>query len=391
MRLRPIVALAACLAAFAAFAQAPPPVQLPGTVGVTAYDTGSAGYNQAVAIGNALKQRLNVNLRVLPGRNDVARQAPLRDGRVSLSFHGVGAYFSQEGVFEFAGREWGPQPIRLLLLNNSEQLITLVTARDAGIREFKDLRGKRVAWVAGAPALNANVASLMAAHGLSWTDVQRVDFGGYGQSMQALINGQVDAGVSSSVAGHMYQLEASPRGVHYPRMPASDTRAWARLREIAPWFLPVVGREGAGLSAANPVESTGYPYPVLAAYGNADELLVTNFTRAMLVLFDAYKAAAPGASGWGLARQRFDWPVPFHPAAVRVLREAGAWKTEHDAPNEALIRRQAALKDAWDRYRAGSPPADEAGFIAGWMRARAEALRAAQMQVIFEAEPAPGN
>jgi TRAP transporter TAXI family solute receptor len=390
MRLR-LTALVAGIVAFPAFAQAPSPVQLPGTIGVTAYDTGSAGYNQAVAIGNALKQRMNVNLRVLPGRNDVARQAPLRDGRVPLSFHGVGAYFSQEGVFEFAGRDWGPQPIRLLLVNNSDQLITLVTAKDAGIREYKDLRGKRVAWVAGGPALNANTASIMAAHGLTWADVQRVDFGGYGASMQALVNGQVDAGVSSSVAGHMYQLEAGPRGVHYPPMPASDSQSWARLREIAPWFLPVVGREGAGLSAGNPVESTGYPYPILAAYSSADEVLVTNFTRAMLALFDDYKAAAPGASGWALARQRFDWPLPFHPAAVRVLREAGAWKAEHDAPNEALIRRQAVLKEAWDRHRANSPAADDPGFAAGWMRARAEALGAAQMRVVFPADGPPGN
>ena len=60
-------------------------IKLPGTLTWTAYDVGSGGYNQAVAIGNALKNKLGVDLRVLPGKNDVSRNIPLRDGRVPFS------------------------------------------------------------------------------------------------------------------------------------------------------------------------------------------------------------------------------------------------------------------------------------------------------------------
>ena len=55
------------LAAGQAAAQA----KLPATLAWSAYDVGSGGYNQSVAIGNALKQKYNVSLRVLPGKNDV--------------------------------------------------------------------------------------------------------------------------------------------------------------------------------------------------------------------------------------------------------------------------------------------------------------------------------
>lgn len=379
MRLR-LAALAACVA-FPAYAQQAP-IQLPGTVGVTAYDVGSGGYSQAVAIGNALKQQLNVNLRILPGRNDVARQVPVREGRVPLSFHGVGAYFSQEGVFEFAARDWGPQPVRLLLLNNSDQILTIATARDANIRTMADLRGKRVVWVAGAPALNANVEAVMAAVGLTWNDVQRVQFGGYGQSMQGIINGQADAGWASSISGPLFQLESSPRGLHYPAFPQADSQAWSRLRQNAPWFIPGVGTAGAGLSPQNPVENTTYPYPILMGYANTDEALVYNFTRAMLAYFKDYSGAAPGNNGWALDRQRFDWAVPYHPAAVRALREAGAWKPEHDGHNEQLLRRQEVLGEAWRRYLP-SASQDQAAFAEGWMGARAEALRTAGLPVVF--------
>ena len=93
-------------------------IRLPSQVAWTAYGTGSAGYNQSVAIGAALKNGLGVNLRVLPGKNDVARTEPLRQGKVHFSATGVGgSYMAQEGVFAFGKRRWGPQPVRVLLPN----------------------------------------------------------------------------------------------------------------------------------------------------------------------------------------------------------------------------------------------------------------------------------
>ena len=59
-------------------------ISLPSQLAWTAYGTGSAGYNQSVAIGAALKNSIGVNLRVLPGKNDVARTEPLRQGKVQF-------------------------------------------------------------------------------------------------------------------------------------------------------------------------------------------------------------------------------------------------------------------------------------------------------------------
>ncbi|MEL7139881.1 MAG: C4-dicarboxylate ABC transporter, partial [Pseudomonadota bacterium] len=112
-------ALAAALAFGAGTAVAGSDIKLPGQLAWTAYGTGSAGYNQSVAIGSALKNAAGVNLRVLPGKNDVARSEPLRQGKVQFSATGVGGSFmAQEGVFQFGAENWGPQPVRVLLANN---------------------------------------------------------------------------------------------------------------------------------------------------------------------------------------------------------------------------------------------------------------------------------
>lgn len=64
--------------------------KLPSTLTVTAYETGSNGFNQMVAVGQMLKKRFGTDLRVLPAGNDVARLAPLKAGRAQASAMGIG-------------------------------------------------------------------------------------------------------------------------------------------------------------------------------------------------------------------------------------------------------------------------------------------------------------
>ncbi|MEX0582418.1 MAG: hypothetical protein WD185_02000, partial [Sneathiella sp.] len=61
---------------------------LPDQITWTAYGTGSAGYNQAVAIGAALQEKSDVNLRILPAGNDISRMEPLRQDKVHFSLNG---------------------------------------------------------------------------------------------------------------------------------------------------------------------------------------------------------------------------------------------------------------------------------------------------------------
>ena len=361
-----------------AFAQ-----KLPDQLTWTAYDVGSGGYNQAVAIGNALKNKMNVTLRVLPGKNDVSRTVPLRDGKVPFSANGVGGtYMAQEAVYEFGAKDWGPQPVRSLLLNNSDALLTIMTAKDANIKTMADLKGKRVAWVIGAPSLNQNITALMHFANLTWNDVQKVEFGGFGQAMQGMISGQVDAAFGSSISGPAYQLASSPRGIQYPTVPHGDKAGWARLKSKAPFFVPFMGAEGPDLSPTKTVEAATYPYPVLMTYSNADAGMVYAMTKAMVELFPDYKDAAPGNGGWDIKRQVFDWVVPVHEGAIRYFKEIKVWKPDYDKANDALIARQKVLADAWAAHSKASH-ADDAAFNKAWQKARAEALTKAKMEPVL--------
>lgn len=373
------LALAASLPA-AALAQ---DIKLPNTLAWTAYDVGSGGYNQAVAIGNVLKNKIGVNLRVLPGKNDVSRTVPLRENKVEFAANGVGgAYLAQEGVYEFGAKEWGPQPIRALLLNNSDALLTIVTAKDAGIKTMADLKGKRVAWVVGAPSLNQNITALLAFGNLTWADVQKVEFGGFGAAMTGILNNQVDAAFASTISGNVYQIASSPRGIQYPTVPHNDKAGWARLKKVAPFFVPFMGTEGAEMSKDKPIEAATYPYPVLMSYATAPDDLVYNMTKAMVLFYPDYKDGAPGNNGWDLKRQVYDWVVPFHNGAIRYFKEIGVWTPAYQAHNDGLLKRQQVMMAAWKDVGA-QKHADDKAFEAAWMKARAAALTKAGMEPVW--------
>ncbi len=69
-------------------------VKLPPTLAWSAYNTGTTGYNQSVAIGKALKDKYGVSLRVVPGKNDISRLTPLRKGKVQFVANGGATYFA---------------------------------------------------------------------------------------------------------------------------------------------------------------------------------------------------------------------------------------------------------------------------------------------------------
>jgi TRAP transporter TAXI family solute receptor len=357
-------------------------VKLPTTIAWSAYDVGSAGYTQAVAIGNAFKNKYGVNLRVIPGKNDISRNLVLREGKVQFSATGVGgAYLAQEGVFEFGARSWGPQPIRALLLNKADQALSVVAAGDVGIKTVADLKGKRVAWVIGSPSLNQNITALLAFSGLTWDDVKKVEFGGFGASMDGIMNNQVDVAFASSVTAKLYQIASSPRGLVHPIVPHDDKQGWQRLQEHAPFFVPVMAIEGANMSKDKPVETAAYPYPILIAYQSQDADLAYNMTKAMVESLDDYKDGAPGAGGWALDRQVLEWVVPWHDGAIRYFQEAGVWTPAHQAHNDALLKRQQVLAAAWESV-VKQNIGDEAAFAKAWMQARADALKQAGLAVV---------
>jgi uncharacterized protein len=379
-----VLGASAALAPVRVFAQAKTTdIKLPATLVWTAYDVGSSGYAQAIGVGSILKNAVGTNLRVLPGKNDVSRLAPLREGTAQFSATGSDNVYGQEAVFTFGEKEWGPQPIRLLMQNYADgAAVALATAADANIKTLKDVKGKRVAWIRGAPALNQAVSCMLAYAGLTWDDVKKVEFGGHGPAIDGMVNNEVDALNNATFSALNQKIAASPRGIYYPPVPHSDTEGWKRLKDVVPWYEPIFATEGVGIKKEGQ-EMAGVAYPVLVSYDKITDDVAYNMTKAMDKFYGDYKASAPGANGWAMDRQKWSKFVPYHPGAIRYYKEVGVWPKDQDAAQAAVMDRQKVLVDAWTAY-VKSASSDKEQFKAGWIKARADALQAKNMAVVFD-------
>jgi TRAP transporter TAXI family solute receptor len=380
-------AFALASAALTASAASAAEIKLPTNISWTAYGTTSSGYAQSVGLGQMLKNKYNVDLRIIPGKNDVSRMAPLKAGQSELCACGMAAFFNFEGALMFAEKDWGPMPLFNLFNNIGRNGQQAMAAADTGVKTFADLKGKRVTWVKGAPALNINMTAALAFGGLSWNDVQKVEVPGWKQSIDAVINGQADSAWGSTISSAYGQLAASPRGLYFPALPHADKAAWDRAKAVAPWWTPKIveqytkGAKLAGGKTDGTYEGSTFPYPLFVTTKAASEDLAYGLTKAVMENYDNYKENGPGMDGYQLGNQNFKFVFPYHPGAIKYYKEKGVWKDEHQKHNDMLVKRMDILQAAWKEMKSKTVADDK--FAEEWMKVRAAALQKAGMDLIF--------
>jgi len=360
-------------------------VELPKTIAMTAYGTGSTGYTQMVSIGNLLRNEYGTSVRILPGENDVSRMTPLRLGRVPLCACGIASYFASEGVLMFASRTWGPQPLRVITTSTASFGLGPAVAGDIGVKTPADLKGKRVAYVRGDDAINIGMEAFLAFGGLGWDDVEKITYPGYSAAFQGIVANQVDATYGSTTAPSAQQLAASPRGIVWPAVDPEDKAGWKRLNEVAPFFQPHEATAVAGddYGPDHPWVGATYPYPIVLGTDKLEDKLAYNLVKVFTEDQDKYKDAAPGNEGYAQSQQNMEWIVPFHAGVVQYYKDVGIWTAAMQTHQNELIKRQQVLADAWKTYIADDAPSDAAAFQTGWMKARAGALEANNLPIVF--------
>lgn len=359
--------------------------KMPSNISWTAYGTTSSGYAQSVGIGKMLKEKYNVDLRIIPGKNDVSRMAPLKALQSPLCACGIAAYFAQEGVLMFAAKDWGPMRMTNLFNNIGRNGQQAMAAADAGIKKVSDLRGKRVTWIKGGDALNQNMTAMLAFGGLTWKDVKKIEVPGWKQSIDAVINGQADAAWGSTISSAYAQLAASPRGIYFPPLDHKDAAAWKRAKAVAPWWAPsmVTAMIKGAKDSPLPHQGSNYPYPIFVSVPGTPDDLAYGLTKAVMENYESFKDNGPGMDGYQLKQQNFSYIFPYHPAAIRYYKEKGVWTAEHDKHNDAIVARQTVLSGAWKSMESKMDLDDEK-FTAEWLKVRAAALKSAGMPVVFE-------
>ncbi len=347
--------------------------KLPSTSVWTAYDLGSSGYAEASGIADAIMKKQPMRVRIVPSGTSIGRLLPLRQGRANYGFLANELYFATEATYDFAVPSWGPQDVRVVLARPASA--ALATAGDIGVKEMKDLRGKRIGYVRGNPSVNVKTDAYIAFGGLTRADVQEVWFGSYNAMKTAVINNQLDAFASVTTSGNMREIEASPRGLTYPPFPLSDTAGWERIRKVADFFEPFRETVGAGISPGKPVDLIGFRYPIISTYANTDADEVYALTKAIDESMDIIRAITGSAGNWAPSMAgKPPADAPWHEGAIRYLKEHGIWKAEHQAWQDQRLARLRRIQAGWAEAQKSFTGQGDDAWVKHWEQHRVEKL-----------------
>ena len=242
----------------------------PKMISVATFGVGASGYAELSAVNEAIFKKFGVKIRNVPIGNSVARAIATKSGTTQL-WQSCSAYYpAAEGIDDFATREWGPQPLRVFYMSNRAANYSPAATKQSGIKTMAEVKGKRVAWIIGNPAINMQTEAYLAFANLTTKDVKLVEFPGYTASLRGMINGQVDVALAASSSTGSYEIDSSPVGLQWIPIPHGDKEGWKRIQARATFVAPVTVTTGAGIAKGSSIEAGSYPCPVLVAYDKQD-------------------------------------------------------------------------------------------------------------------------
>ena len=337
------------LVTFIAFSAANGAWTPPKLISVVAISLQSSGAAAGLAAFSSITDRTGIHFRVEPGPTSLDREERVKSGQVAFGLSAGGhAYTLQTGMADFDLKGWGPQPVRTIW-QCGFQYAGYFARGNSGIRRIADIKGKKVAAYVGYPGMHMNMEGLLAYAGLTWDDVKKTPVGGYAPGMQGVQEGAVDVAYAAVDAKPVFELAASPYGIHWLPMPASETEAWKRYRKIWGCWIPGKANYGAGISKDKPVEIMAWAYNITCRE-DQDENLCYWMTKQLAESYAGFKDKHAFVASWTLdqALNHEGFIVPYHSGSIKYFKETGRWRAEHQKKQEELLAEQIQFKKIWE-------------------------------------------
>jgi TRAP transporter TAXI family solute receptor len=189
------------------------------------------------------------------------------------------------------------------------------------IQTMADLEGRRMAVTPRGATAEQVARQTLGSYGLSYDDLDTVEFAAMTDQVNMMKDGQVDAffQATSIPAGVVMDVAAS-RDIRV--IPISDA-GFEGLREINPGFGRLSIPAGTYPGQDEDVETAGWGTHIIADCG-LDEEVVYNITKSIVEGLDALGEAIVPTRSLTPATMAQDVGVPLHPGAERYYRESGA-------------------------------------------------------------------
>src|SRR5215471_13320369 len=227
------------------------------------------------------------------------------------------AAFNGQGPFAAAG----PDPKLRMVTALYPEAFTVVARADTGIRDFQDLRGKRVGIGTSGVGYNFTRDVILKSYGGTTSGPERVlEFAPADQN-QALCNHKVDAIIFE--AGHPNGLTQEATTDCRARLVRVAGQPIDRLLATHPYYNTFIIPGGMYVGNPGDVPTIG-TRAVLISLSNQPDEVVDAMVRAVADNFAVFRQLHPALSTLEI-RDMVPSPsvIPIHPGALKYYREAG--------------------------------------------------------------------
>lgn len=211
-----------------------------------------------------------------------------------------------------------------------------VVAGDSGIKNYQDLKGKRVVLVYGSSvALNLGARAALYGGGLSEDDVKVMKSADIVSATKMVIEKKADACYGSVGVPIFRQLASARKGARH--LGIVDTpENWKRVHSIFEGYFPMYLKPGPP-TVKEPITMVGRNFTVAARPDFSDEMAYT-FTKIIWENDKELGPKHPRLKDW--VKKHFastKASAPYHPGAIKFYKEVGAWTPELEKHNNDLL------------------------------------------------------
>lgn len=195
--------------------------------------------------------------------------------------------------------------------------VQIVASKDSGITTLADLKGKRLSVGAPKSGTELNARAILAAAGLSYADLGKVEYLPFAESVDLMKNRQLDATLQSAGLGVASIRDLS---TSVPiRMVAVPPEIVAKIGDP---FRPGVIPAGTYTGQDQDVPTATIPNFLVTHAGVSQELAYA-MTKELFGNLDQLAAAHAEGKKISLEGALAGMPVPLHPGAERFYKEKG--------------------------------------------------------------------
>jgi len=195
--------------------------------------------------------------------------------------------------------------------------VQIVDSKESGIKTLADLKGKRLSVGAPKSGTELNARTILAAAGLTYDDLGKIEYLPFAESVELMKNRQLDATLQSAGLGVASLRDlANSVDINVVEVPAEVVEKIG-----APYAVNTI--PAGTYNGQDKDVSTASVINYLIVRPDLDEELVYQMTKRLFENLDQLAAAHSAARMIKLDASTIVSPTPIHPGAMRYYKEKG--------------------------------------------------------------------